>query len=96
MSDFTSNELERLLILEEARFVRLVLILFHIELETVYEEFEQFQDNDLITSHPLKKKGEVTELMGRLLGSIRRYGTRRVIISSPWMCFLIRSLWRVR
>ena len=44
--EIPSNELERWLELERTRFGGLVLRLFHTELETVYEEFNQNQDND--------------------------------------------------
>jgi zinc protease len=41
-----SNELDKWLMLESARFSKLVLRLFHTELEAVYEEFNRAQDND--------------------------------------------------
>ncbi len=41
-----SNEFEKWMKLESERFSRLVLRLFHTELETVYEEFNRAQDND--------------------------------------------------
>ncbi|MDR2879298.1 MAG: insulinase family protein, partial [Fusobacteriales bacterium] len=44
--EIPSNELERWIELERTRFGGLVLRLFHTELETVYEEFNQNQDND--------------------------------------------------
>ncbi len=45
-NDIPSNELERFLKIESARFRTLVLRLFHTELETVYEEFNRAQDSD--------------------------------------------------
>jgi len=42
-----SNEMEKWLKIEGARFSRLVLRLFHTELEAVYEEFNMGQDNDM-------------------------------------------------
>ncbi len=45
-NDIPSNELDRFLKIESARFRTLVLRLFHTELETVYEEFNRAQDND--------------------------------------------------
>ncbi|HZH70075.1 MAG TPA: insulinase family protein [Flavobacteriaceae bacterium] len=41
-----SNELDKWLALESERFGKLVLRLFHTELEAVYEEFNRSQDND--------------------------------------------------
>lgn len=41
-----SNELEKWLTVEGERFSKLVLRLFHTELEAVYEEFNRGQDND--------------------------------------------------
>lgn len=41
-----SNELDKWLTLESERFSKLVLRLFHTELEAVYEEFNRAQDND--------------------------------------------------
>ena len=46
LNDIPSNQLERWLKLEKERFSKLVLRLFHTELETVYEEFNMSQDND--------------------------------------------------
>lgn len=46
MNDIPSNELERWLKIESERFGKLVLRLFHTELETVYEEFNMYQDDD--------------------------------------------------
>lgn len=41
-----ANELNKFLLLEKERFSKLVLRLFHTELEAVYEEFNRSQDND--------------------------------------------------
>lgn len=41
-----SNELDKWLTIESERFSKLVLRLFHTELEAVYEEFNRGQDND--------------------------------------------------
>ncbi|MEZ5084333.1 MAG: insulinase family protein [Bacteroidales bacterium] len=46
MNDIPSNELEKWLKLERERFGDMVLRLFHTELETVYEEFNMYQDMD--------------------------------------------------
>lgn len=46
MNDIPSNQLENWLKIEKERFSKLVLRLFHTELETVYEEFNMSQDND--------------------------------------------------
>ncbi|MDU8887113.1 insulinase family protein [Yeosuana sp. MJ-SS3] len=46
MNKIPANELEKWLQLEEERFSKLVLRLFHTELEAVFEEFNRTQDND--------------------------------------------------
>ncbi len=46
MNEVPSNELERWMMIESARFKKLVLRLFHTELEAVYEEFNRGQDSD--------------------------------------------------
>jgi predicted Zn-dependent peptidase len=46
MNDVPVNELEKWAILESERFHGIVLRLFHTELETVYEEFNMYQDRD--------------------------------------------------
>lgn len=45
-TDIPSNEIDKWLHLEKERFSKLVLRLFHTELETVYEEFNMGQDDD--------------------------------------------------
>jgi len=49
-----SNQMENWLIIEKERFSKLVLRLFHTELETVYEEFNMSQDNDYTKVEDLK------------------------------------------
>ena len=46
-----TNELDKWLILEKERFSKLVLRLFHTELEAVFEEFNRGQDNDMRKRH---------------------------------------------
>ena len=46
INDIPSNEFEKWLKLESERFDDMVLRLFHTELETVYEEFNMYQDMD--------------------------------------------------
>ncbi|MBN1337923.1 MAG: insulinase family protein [Bacteroidales bacterium] len=46
INDIPSNQLEKWLKLESERFTDIVLRLFHTELETVYEEFNMYQDMD--------------------------------------------------
>ena len=64
MNDIPSNELRKWLTLEGERLEETVLRLFHTELETVYEEFNMYQDRDnsrasnvfnkaLFPTHPL-------------------------------------------
>ena len=44
VNEIPSNEIERFMKLEYDRFINLQLRLFHTELETVYEEFNMYQD----------------------------------------------------
>lgn len=46
INDIPANELDKWAQLESERFKHMVLRLFHTELETVYEEFNMYQDND--------------------------------------------------
>lgn len=46
INDIPVNEFEKWLKIESERFSKLVLRLFHTELETVYEEFNMYQDRD--------------------------------------------------
>lgn len=46
INDIPSNELEKWLTLESERFGDVVLRLFHTELETVYEEYNMYNDMD--------------------------------------------------
>jgi predicted Zn-dependent peptidase len=46
INDIPSNEFDKWLKLESERFSNMVLRLFHTELETVYEEFNMYQDQD--------------------------------------------------
>ncbi|MCX6234969.1 MAG: insulinase family protein [Bacteroidetes bacterium] len=46
INDIPSNELEKWLKLESERFGQVVLRLFHTELETVYEEYNMYNDMD--------------------------------------------------
>jgi len=46
INDIPSNALEKWAMLESERFSDIVLRLFHTELETVYEEFNMYQDMD--------------------------------------------------
>lgn len=46
MEDIPSNEIDRWLKLQYERFSNIALRLFHTELETVYEEFNMYQDRD--------------------------------------------------
>lgn len=66
MANIPANELERWLKIESERFSDLVLRIFHTELETVYEEFNMYQDDDqskvsnaifeaLFKNHPYKR-----------------------------------------
>lgn len=47
MNDIPANELDKWMQIESERFSELVLRLFHTELETVYEEFNMVQDQDM-------------------------------------------------
>lgn len=46
INNIPSNELEKWARLESERFADMVLRIFHTELETVYEEFNMYQDSD--------------------------------------------------
>jgi len=70
VNDIPSNELEKWLLLESERFSILVLRLFHTELETVYEEFNMYQDND---------NRKAMEALFSGLFSKHPYGTQTVI-----------------
>jgi len=70
VSDIPTNELEKWLQIESERFSKLVLRLFHTEIEAVYEEFNMSQDNDgrkaystlLASLWPTHKYGQQTTL----------------------------------
>jgi len=51
INDIPSNEFEKWLKLESERFENIVLRLLHTELETVYEEFNMYQDMDRARSN---------------------------------------------
>lgn len=50
-NNIPNNELEKWLKIERERFSEVVLRLFHTELESVYEEFNRAQDNDMRLVH---------------------------------------------
>ena len=70
VSDIPANELEKWLQIESERFSKLVLRIFHTEIEAVYEEFNMSQDNDgrkayntlLSALWPTHKYGQQTTL----------------------------------
>lgn len=70
INDIPSNEFEKWLKLESERFSSLVLRLFHTELETVYEEFNMYQDQDW---------ARVSETMQSALYKKHPYGTQTTI-----------------
>lgn len=72
INDIPSNELEKWAKLESERFRDIVLRIFHTELETVYEEFNMYQDNDNVRADEV--------LMSHLFGN-HPYG--RSIIGLP-------------
>jgi predicted Zn-dependent peptidase len=51
INDIPANELKRWLNLEKNRFGDIALRLFHTELETVYEEFNMYQDRDMMRAY---------------------------------------------
>jgi zinc protease len=51
INDIPANELKRWLNLEKNRFGDIALRLFHTELETVYEEFNMYQDRDQMRAY---------------------------------------------
>jgi predicted Zn-dependent peptidase len=57
MNDIPANELRRWLAVEYNRFGEVALRLFHTELETVYEEFNMYQDRDWSRAYNALQKG---------------------------------------
>jgi zinc protease len=51
VNDIPANEMNRWLMLEKNRFGDVALRLFHTELETVYEEFNMYQDRDQMRAY---------------------------------------------
>ena len=70
LNDIPAGELERWMHLEAERFSRLVLRLFHTELETVFEEFNITQDSDA---------RKVMRVANEQLYAPHPYGTHTVI-----------------
>ena len=70
INDIPANEFEKWLKLESERFSSLVLRLFHTELETVYEEFNMYQDEDW---------AKASEALNAALFQVHPYGTQTVI-----------------
>ncbi|MCB0642151.1 MAG: insulinase family protein, partial [Phaeodactylibacter sp.] len=70
VNDIPSNELERWMQLESERFNKLVLRLFHTELETVYEEFNISQDKDF---------RKVSKALNKTLFPSHPYGTQTTL-----------------
>jgi predicted Zn-dependent peptidase len=87
MNKIPANELNKFLSLESEKFSKLVLRLFHTELEAVYEEFNRTQDNDgrkanfammdgLFPSHPYGQQttiGKAEHLKNPSLVEINNY-----------------------
>jgi predicted Zn-dependent peptidase len=73
VNDIPSNELERWMLLEAERFRMMALRLFHTELETVYEEFNISQDQDL---------RKVNKAIRQVLFPSHPYGTQTTIGSA--------------
>jgi len=73
INDIPSNEFEKWLMLEQERFSKLVLRLFHTELEAVYEEFNRSQDSD---------RRKMYREMKRALYPDHKYGTQTTIGTS--------------
>lgn len=70
MNDIPTNQMEKWLKIESERFGTLVLRLFHTELETVYEEFNMYQDMD---------RSKVNKALMSGLFQKHPYGTQTVI-----------------
>ncbi len=99
-NEIPSNELERWCILESERFQKLVLRLFHTELETVYEEFNRSQDNDgskawkalfagLFPDHPYGTQttiGKGEHLKNPSMINIERYFSSYYVPSNMAIC----------
>jgi predicted Zn-dependent peptidase len=72
INDIPTNEFEKWLQLESERFENMVLRLFHTELETVYEEYNMYQDMD---------RSKANRVMMESLFPTHPYG--RMIIGLP-------------
>ncbi|MBI9037797.1 MAG: insulinase family protein [Bacteroidales bacterium] len=70
MNDIPTNQIAKWLKLESERFGTLVLRLFHTELETVYEEFNMYQDMD---------RSKVNKALMSGLFQKHPYGTQTVL-----------------
>lgn len=70
INDIPANEIDRWLAIESERFSKLVLRLFHTELETVYEEFNMYQDEDW---------SRVDNIFNAAMFKKHPYGTQTVI-----------------
>lgn len=100
VNDISANEIGNWLKLERERFGKLVLRLFHTELEAVYEEFNMGQDNDyrkvyeamntgMFKKHPYGTQttiGEANHLKNPSLINIHSYFDKYYIPNNMAMC----------
>lgn len=100
VNDIAANEIQNWLKLERERFGKLVLRLFHTELEAVYEEFNMGQDNDyrkvyeamntgMFKKHPYGTQttiGEANHLKNPSLINIHNYFDKYYIPNNMAMC----------
>jgi len=100
INDIPANQVEKWLKIESERFSQLVLRLFHTELETVYEEFNQSQDRDgfkvfieqvsnLYPNHPYGTQttiGEGEHLKNPSMEKIHEYFTTYYVPNNMAIC----------
>ncbi len=100
MNDIPVNEFEKWLKMENERFSKLVLRLFHTELETVYEEFNMSQDDDsqrayyamlggLFPNHPYGTQttlGKAEHLKNPSMVNIHKYWNTYYVPNNMAMC----------
>ncbi len=100
INDISTNQFENWLKIEKERFGKLVLRLFHTELETVYEEFNMSQDNDarkvnyalmgnLFPNHPYGTQttlGKAEHLKNPSMVNIHKYWSTYYVPNNMAMC----------
>ncbi|MBK8807609.1 MAG: insulinase family protein [Bacteroidales bacterium] len=100
LNDIPANELDRYMMIEYERFRKIVLRLFHTELEAVYEEFNMSQDNDyrqglyaflngLFPNHPYGSQttiGKAEHLKNPSMEAIHQYWNTYYVPNNMAIC----------